>query len=307
MASETVGPMLAFIIMATPRPRSAAAACVQRIASAARFETFLELAVDGGVAGEKLLTVTEEVLAAKIHRVPVQRARGLVDQRLEGPGKLGHAEAAEGAARRGVGVDGGGVEGDVRHAVRAGRRVGALLDDAGADVGVGPHVKVGVTLRRPQGPVAPQAHADARPCIAAAHRAEGLLRTGRGVPDARPCGTARPRSARVRVRLAAEAPAERRHDDADAAERQAKHPRRLDADGVGILRGRPHGEVPPSRPRPPGRRAVPWRSAARVEIGTRPPRPRPPRRRRWPRPRSRWNWWQMLVPGIGFKVERSAK
>ena len=36
IASDTVGPMLAFIIIATPRPRSAAAACVQRIASAAR-------------------------------------------------------------------------------------------------------------------------------------------------------------------------------------------------------------------------------------------------------------------------------
>ena len=106
IASDTVGPMLAFIIIATPRPRSAAAAWVQRIASRGARQALLELAVDRRVAGREFLAVGEEVLAAQLDGIAIEAPRRVVEQRLEGPGELGHAEAPEGAARRRVRVDG---------------------------------------------------------------------------------------------------------------------------------------------------------------------------------------------------------
>jgi hypothetical protein len=86
---------LAFSIIATPRPRLAGAADVQRILSTARpdFLEFPSMWSPGinsqcGRAGS----------AAEDPRGPTEAASGVVDERLESPGELRHAKAPEGAA-----------------------------------------------------------------------------------------------------------------------------------------------------------------------------------------------------------------
>ena len=61
----------------------------------------------------------------------------LVEQALERERDLRHAEAAHGAARRVVGVDGQRFDVDVGHAIRAARVAGGALEHLGADTGVG--------------------------------------------------------------------------------------------------------------------------------------------------------------------------
>jgi hypothetical protein len=236
--------MLAFIIIATPRPRSAAAACVQRIASAARVKLASNLPSIGVSPGREFLAVGEEVLPAQLDGIPIEAPGRVVEQRLEGPGELGHAEAAERAARRRVRVDGPARQRYVADAVRAGGGIGALLDDARPDVGVGAHVEVGAALGGPELTVALQSELDAHAGIAAADGAEGVLR-GDGKAH-RPARHARERARDgldLRVGLAAESPAEERHDDANPVERHAEHRGELDPHGVRILRGGPDGEA----------------------------------------------------------------
>ncbi len=106
IASDTEGPILAFIIIATPRPRSAASSLCPSNAFGGSVQTFLELPIDGRVAGHELLAVAEQVLPPKIDGVVIEAASGLVDERFESPGELRHAKAPEGAAWGRVGVDG---------------------------------------------------------------------------------------------------------------------------------------------------------------------------------------------------------
>ena len=244
IASDTVGPMLAFIIIATPRPRSAAAAWVQRIASAARVKLSSNLPSMGVSPGANSSPWARRFCRRSSTGIQIEAPRRVVEQRLEGPGELRHAEAPEGAARCRVRVDGPARQHDVRDAVRAGGGIGALLDDARPDVGVGAHVEVGAALGGPELTVALQSELDAHAGIAAADGAEGVLRGDR--QPHRSAGHARERARDgldLRVGLAAEAPAEERHDDANPVERHAEHRGELDPHGVRILRGGPDGEA----------------------------------------------------------------
>ena len=231
--------------MATPLPRSAAVACVQRIAAAARLEALLELAVDRRVSRRELLAVREQVLPAQLDGVDTEALGGDVEERFHRPRELRHAEAPEGAAGRGVRVDSIAVQHEIRHAIRSRRRVHALLHDAGPDVGVGADVEVGETVRGHEPAVAPEAEPEPYARIAAPDDAERLLHGGGHAH-----GPARdPRQHRrdrleLRVGLAAEAAPERRHHDADPAERQVEHLRELDPHRVGVLRPCPHGQRP---------------------------------------------------------------
>ena len=100
----------------------------------------------------------EEVLPAQLDGIQIEAPGCVVEQRLEGPGELGHAEAPEGAARRRVRVDGPARQRYVADAVRAGGSIGALLDDARPDIGVGAHVEVGAALRGPEAAIALQSN-----------------------------------------------------------------------------------------------------------------------------------------------------
>ena len=284
IASDTVGPMLAFIIIATPRPRSAAAACGPANRLRGARQALLELAVDGGLAGREFLAVGEKVLPAQLDGIPIEAPGRVVEQRLEGPGELGHAEAPEGAARRRVRVDGPARQRHVADAVRAGGGIGALLDDARPDVGVGAHVEVGAARGGPEAAVALQSELDVHAGIAAADGAEGVLR---GDAEAhRPARHARERARDgldLRVGLAAEAPAEKRHDDADPVERHAEHRGELDPHGVRILRGGPDGEAAllvPGGQRAVGLHGIVLHARKACSCPRGPGRPRRRRRRR---------------------------
>ena len=206
-------------------------------------QALLELAVDRRVARRELFAVGQEVLPPELDRIAAEPVGGRVDQRLERPGELRHAEAAKRAAGGRVRVDGARGELDVRDPVGAGRRVRALLDDARADVGVGADVVVGVALDRHERAVTAEPHAHVDAGGAAAH---GLERFGhrRGQPH-RPARGARERRRQrleLRVGLAAEAAAEVRHDDPDPRERHVEHLRQLDAHRVRVLARGPDRE-----------------------------------------------------------------
>ena len=216
-------------------------------------EALLELAVDGRVSRRELLPLPEQVLPAEIDGIVTEVAGRLVDERLEGPRELRHAEAAERAPGRRVGVDGFRVEDDVGHPVRSRGRVRAFLDDARPDVGIGAHVEIGATLGGPQPPVALEAEPHPSAGVAASDRPEGLLHR-EGEPDGLPDhARERPHDGlELGVGLAAEAAAEGRDDDADAAHGHAEHLGQLHAHGVRILRRGPHGQgalLVPSRER----------------------------------------------------------
>ena len=207
-------------------------------------QALLELAVDGRVAGGERLAVAEEVVAPEVDGIAAEPVGGDVEERLERPRELRHAEAAKRAARRGVRVDGGTAEIDVRHAIGAGRRVGRLLDDARPDVGVGPDVVLRVAVHGGERAVATEADAHGDPGATAAHRLKRLR--GRGRQPHGTAGRVRQRGGQrfqLRVGLAAEPAAEVRDDDADARQRDVEHLGQLDADRVGILGRRPHGEA----------------------------------------------------------------
>src|SRR5207245_6054444 len=143
-----------------------------------------------------------------------------VEERLEGPRELRHAESPKRAAARRVGVDGARLEPDVRHAIRASRRVRALLNDPWPDVRVGAYVVVSGALDRDERAIAPEAdaHVDARG--AAAHRLERFRDRSRQAH--RPTGRAREggrQGLELRVGLAAEATAEMGDHDANSRER----------------------------------------------------------------------------------------
>src|SRR3989449_939018 len=151
--------------------------------------------------------------------------------------------ASDRAPGRRVGVAGFRVEDDVGHPVRSRGRVRAFLDDARPDVGIGAHVEIGATLGGPQPPVALEAEPHPGAGVAASDRPEGLLHR-EGEPDGPPDhARERPHDGlELGVGLAAEAAAEGRHDDADAAHGHAEHLGQLHAHGVWVLRRGPHGQ-----------------------------------------------------------------
>ena len=76
--------------------------------------------------------------------------REIVHQRLVGDRRLRHAEAAEGAGRRGVGVDRAGARQDVRHAVGSARVDRHAVGDGRPPGGVGAGVEVAVEVEGEQ-------------------------------------------------------------------------------------------------------------------------------------------------------------
>ncbi len=188
--------------------------------------------------------MAEQVLPPKIDRVVIEAASGLVDERFESPGELRHAKAPEGAAWGCIRVDGVGVEHDVRHSVRSRRRVGALLNDTGPDVGVGSDVEVRVALHGQQRAVPLEANAHAGTRIAATDGAKGFLdgqgQTYRSRNDARKRAHDR---FEFRVCLAAKAAAEGRDDDSNPAEGYGEHRGQLGAYRVRVLGRGPDGQA----------------------------------------------------------------
>ena len=166
-------------------------------------------------------------------------------QGLRGDRRLRHAEAAEGAGDRAVGVDGAGAGEDVRDAVGAGGvdRHAVRHRRAPARVGAGVEDAVEVEGGEPAVGVAAEAGGDRATGGAwwwppSTSRRVKVMRTGRPVARA-----ARPRSGWTReVELGAEAAADRRGQDADALGRQrraARRCRRGPCRGPGCRRGSP--------------------------------------------------------------------
>ena len=89
IASDTDGPMLAFIIIATPRARSARG----RLRPADRLrgarQALLELAVDRRLARRELLAVGEQVLPAQLDGIEVEAPGRVVEQGLEAQASWG--------------------------------------------------------------------------------------------------------------------------------------------------------------------------------------------------------------------------
>ncbi len=218
-------------------------------------QALLELAVNRRVPGRELFAVREQVLPAQVDGVASEAVGRDVHHRLHAPDELRHAEPAEGAARRGVGVDGVAVQLHVRDAVGPGRGVRPLLDHARRDVGIGADVVVGLAGERGHAPVAVEGEGEPHAGAAPAHGPEGILH--RREQPHRPAGHSREGGSQrleLRVGLAAEAAAQQRHGDSDAAGVQRKHCRQLRADRERVLRRRPHGEA--ALVVPVGQRAV---------------------------------------------------
>ena len=168
----------------------------------------------------------------------LQRARHHVGVALVGPHELRHAEAAQRAGRRHVGVERVGIDLDVVDVVGAGRGEARLLRHARADVGIGAAVPEHLAFARDDLAVLVDAALDAERRGMPRDLVEHLLE---GVGDLH--GLARDHGERERqrleldVELGAVARAEIRHLDAHLVLRPAEQAGDLGADERRPLRG----------------------------------------------------------------------
>ena len=128
----------------------AGAALVERLGPLHPLEHLVHHLLDRMVlqdlAGGVRTSLDGEVLPAEFDRIHLQRPRHHVGVALIGPHQLRHAEAAQRARRRHVGVERVGVDPDVVDVVGAGRGQAGLLRHARADVGIGAAVPVHLAL-----------------------------------------------------------------------------------------------------------------------------------------------------------------
>ena len=130
------------------------------------------LAGGGGVA------VAQSVSQAEVERVEAGGLGEPVDQRLGGDRRLRHAEAAEGAGDRAVGVDGAGAGVDRRHAVGAGGVHRDAVRHGRAEARVGAGVEDGVEVEGGQAAVGVAAEAGGDPGRVALGGGAHRLRAG---------------------------------------------------------------------------------------------------------------------------------
>ena len=207
-----------------------------------RSSTLVQHLLDRGVlddgAGGVRAALAQQVLAAELDRIELERARHHVGVALVGPHQLRHAEAAQRAGRRHVGVERVGIDRDVVDLVGARRGEAGLLRDARADVGIGAAVPEHLALARDDAAVLVDAALDAERRGMLGDLVEQLLEGQRELH--RP-----PRDHRQRdhqrleldVELGAVARAEIRHLDAHLVLRPAEQPRDLGAHERRALRG----------------------------------------------------------------------
>ena len=180
-------------------------------------------------AGRLRAAVAQEVLAPKLDRVELERARHHVGVALIGPDELRDAEAAQRPRRSQVGVERIGIDRDVIDVVGARRREAGFLRDARADIRIGAAVPPHLAFARGDAAVL-DARLDAERAGVLGERIELLLHGERDLHWA--AHQQRERSHQcleLDVELAAEAAAEIRHPHAHFVLRPAEQARDLDA------------------------------------------------------------------------------
>ena len=153
MATEVVGDTQAFSANAMPRPRLTVPLprsnfSDQRMPVGDVFEHRFERRILEDRAGRLRPAVAQHVLAAELERIDLQRARHHVGVALIGEGELRHAEAAQRAGRRHVGVHRVGVDREVVDVVGTGGGEAGFVRDARADIRIGAAVPVHFAFAR---------------------------------------------------------------------------------------------------------------------------------------------------------------
>jgi len=190
----------------------------------------LELGVLHDLAGGVRPPLAQEVLAAELERIELERARDHVGVALVGPHQLRNAEAAQRPRRRQVGVERVGIDPDVVDVVGAGGGKARLLRHPRADVGVGAAVPVHLAFARGDAAALVEAGLDAERAGMAGDGVELLFHRERDLDrPPRDHGERGRERFHLDVELRAEAAAEIGHLDAHAVLRPAEQARDLGA------------------------------------------------------------------------------
>ncbi len=198
----------------------------------------LELGVLHDLAGGLRSPFVQEVLAAELERIELERARDHVGVALVGPHQLRNAEAAQRPGRRLVGVERVRIDPDVVDVVGARGGKARLLRHSRPDVGVGAAVPVYLAFARGDAAALVDAGLDAAGAGMAGDGVELLLHGQRDLDRSpRDHGERGRERFHLDVELRAEAAAEIGHLDAHPVLRPAEQARDLGAHERGALGG----------------------------------------------------------------------
>ena len=181
-------------------------------------------------AGRLRPAVAQHILAAELDRIDVERPRHHVGVALVREDELRHAETAQRAGRRHVGVHRVGIDPDIVDVVGTGGGEAGFVGDARADIGVGAAVPEHLAFARRDAAVLVDAGLDAHRARMLGDLIELLLHGQRDLHRAaRDHRARRHQRFELDVELAAIAAAEIRHFDAHLVFRPAEQPRDLGA------------------------------------------------------------------------------